>query len=64
LIALLGLKWTLVISQIPYVGKWNFSKKTKGLLPSDIFCMLRRIITRKHILCIQVLLELSDLSFQ
>jgi hypothetical protein len=59
LIAILGLKWTIVISQVPYVLKFNLSSSIPFSI-SVIFYMLQLIITRKHILCIQVI---EDLTF-
>jgi len=48
LIAILGLKWTIVISQVPYVLKFNLSSSIHFSI-SVIFYMLQLIITRKHI---------------
>ena len=48
-IAIFGLKWTIVISQIPYVEKKHFHLLPEDSFSSDIFSMSQLIITRKPI---------------
>ena len=45
LIALLGLKWTLVISQVPYVGKSSFSSKKPSVHFSSVICSMSQQTT-------------------
>ena len=47
LIAILGLKWTIVISQVPYVLKFSLLNIKFSVLV--IFYMLQRITIQKHI---------------